>query len=247
MSNQETLKCMVVDDEPHAIEILELYIQKTPFLHLHKKESDPWAAISFLKNEKVDILFLDIQMEGLTGLQVLDVLEHQPAVVFTTAYEQYALKGYEYKIADYLLKPFSYDRFLKAVSNIQKSISPNVENEPKAEIENPTAVPVDQTHILIKGDAKNKFHRLKISDIKFIEGLKNYVKFNCTDQSITALYSMSGLETELPSASFIRIHKSYIINMEHIHLVEGNCVHIDDQIIPIGASFKKEFFGKLGK
>jgi len=227
---------MVLDDEPHAIEILSLYIEKTPILSLKKSENKPWEGINYLKENEVDLLFLDIQMEDLSGLQVLDLLPNPPKVILTTAYEQYALKGYEYKVVDYLLKPFSYDRFLKAVSKIEEDSADSM-LPPIQTVE----VHAIKDHIFIKGDAKNKYHRLLFKEIKYIEGLKNYVTFNCDSERITALHRMSDLEKELPSSQFARVHKSFIINLSQIRLVEGNMVHLKDNSIPIGASYKSEF------
>ncbi len=242
----EKLNCLVVDDEPHATEILEMYIQKTPFLHMVNAETDPWKAIEYLKSNKVEILFLDIQMEGLSGLQVMDLLQEKPAVILTTAYEQYALKGFEYKVSDYLLKPFSYDRFLKAVNHVKEN---QMSNSPTESIVSTPSksdtLTSSPTHFMIKGDAKNKFHRIKFSDIQYIEGLKNYVKFQCSDQSITALYSMTSLMDLLPENSFIRVHKSFIINLDHVNMVEGNLIKIGSSQIPIGASFKKSFLDRI--
>lgn len=232
---ENEIKCMVLDDEPHAIEILSLYIEKTPFLNLDKAESKPWDGIKYLKENQVDLLFLDIQMEDLTGLQVLDLLPNPPKVILTTAYEQYAIKGYEYKVVDYLLKPFSYDRFLKAVSQIK-------ENSSVALIESRVIdLKEEKDYIFIKGDAKNKFHRLLFSEIKYIEGLKNYVTFHCAKERITALHKMSVLENDLPSNQFCRVHKSFIVNLSQIRLVEGNLIHLEEKTIPIGASYKGKF------
>ncbi len=242
MSLEQTLKCMVVDDEPHAAELLELYVAKTPFLELVHKETDPWKAISYLKENKIDVLFLDIQMEGLTGLQLLDVLEEHPIVILTTAYTEYALKGYEYKVADYLLKPYSFDRFLKAVNAIQKKKSKSEVSEINQKTESNSD---SNNHIFLKGDAKNKFHRIAYDDIYYIEGLRNYVQFNCSEETITTLQNMKTLENELPADRFVRIHKSYIVNVNKIKLVDGNIISIAGKTIPIGASYRSAFLNKL--
>ncbi len=232
---EDKIRCMVLDDEPHAIEILSLYIEKTPFLELEQAENKPWGGIKYLKENHIDLLFLDIQMEDLTGLQVLDLLPNPPKVILTTAYEQYALKGYEYKVVDYLLKPFSYDRFLKAVSQVKSDTSTTPKKVSKVEVGD------EKDHIFIKGDAKNKFHRLLFSEIKYIEGLKNYVTFHCENERITALHKMSVLENDLPGTQFCRVHKSFIVNLSQIRLVEGNMIHLKEKTIPIGASYKSKF------
>ncbi len=231
MNISNNLRCVCVDDEPHALEILQLYVEKTNFLEVDFATTNPWEAIDFVKNNEVDILFLDIQMEGLTGLQVLDILDKKPAIILTTAYQEYALKGYEYKVDDYLLKPYSYDRFLKAVKGIaEKKVITNIEK---------SANEID--HIFIKGDAKNKFHRVLFSDILYIEGLRNYVQFHCENEKIITLQNMKKLQEELPAQLFFRIHKSYIINLNKIKAVEGNSVQLGDKNLPIGASYKSTF------
>ncbi len=237
IDENEILKCVVVDDEPHAAELLEMYIAKTPFIELIYKETDPWKAVKYLKENKVDLLFLDVQMEGLTGLQVLDILEDRPPVILTTAYQEYALKGYEYKIEDYLLKPYSYDRFLKAVtgiSNRKKTVRAVSEQTEK-----------NNDHIFLKGDAKNKFHRIKYDDILYVEGLRNYVQFHCEEEKIITLQNMKNLQELLPNTQFIRVHKSYIINLQKIKSVEGNSVQLGNKDLPIGASYKADFLAKL--
>lgn len=230
------IRCVAVDDEPHALKILSLYVAKIPFLELSLQTTSPWEALEYVQQNEVDLLFLDIQMDELTGLQLLDVLGPACPVILTTAYAEYALQGYEYQVLDYLLKPYSFDRFLKAVQQAKAQKEQNT----------PTATPKSTSkHILIKGDAKNKFHRLSISEILYVEGLKNYVQFICESEKVITLQNLKNLELLLPQAHFYRIHKSYIINLQHIRQIEGNVVYINEQVIPIGSSYRKAFFERM--
>ncbi len=232
------LQCLAVDDEPHALKILNLYIEKTPFLELKKATTSPWEALEILLSEPVDILFLDIQMDGLTGLQLLEIIGKKCPVILTTAYSEFALDGYDYQVEDYLLKPYSFDRFLKAVTKVQQkqiSIPSFISKEEQVQQNIPD-------HIFLKGDAKNKFHRLLINDILYIEGLKNYVQFFCKEEKIITLQNLKTLEENLPSNQFIRIHKSYIININQIDLIDGNSLVIQNKSLPIGSSYRKSFF-----
>ena len=230
------LRCLTVDDEPHALKILGLYIEKTPFLELSDATQSPWEALEILQKGEVDLLFLDIQMEGLTGLQLLDVAGKTCPVILTTAYTEYALEGYEYQVSDYLLKPFSYDRFLKAVTPIFQE---SKESEPPASVPAPSAAP---DFLFVKGDAKNKYHKLALRDIQYIEGLRNYVQFICTEQKVVTLQNLKSLIEELPGGKFLRIHKSYIINLDHLNEVNGNSVRIGENVLPVGESYRQEFF-----
>jgi len=238
---KKILKCLAVDDEPHALKLLSMYIEKTPFLELAFATTSPWEALTFLQEGKADLAFLDIQMEELTGLQLLGIAGKTCPIILTTAYSEYALEGYEYQVADYLLKPFSFDRFLKAVNKVYEQESSKViettttESKPKAD------------HLFVKGDAKNKFHRIRFDEICYIEGLRNYVQFICQDKKIITLQNMKSLEEVLPGSNFVRIHKSYIINLDQIKEVEGHSVLINEQRLPIGQSYRKVFFDIIKK
>ena len=239
------LNCIAIDDEPHALKILGAYIAKVPFLELQATFQSPLEAIPFLEKNKIDILFLDIQMPELTGLQFLNILKIKPAVILTTAYSEYALDSYDYDVEDYLLKPYSFERFLKAVQKIQKNEKPvaaiNLPNE------NQPADAGAKT-IFIKGDAKNKYYQVEISNITHIEGLRNYLAIYQKDgKKIVTLQSMKAMEEELPSDRFIRVHKSFIINMDHVEMVEGNSVKIGEKQLPIGGSFRSNFFKRIEK
>lgn len=233
------LKCLVLDDESHALKILDAYIEKTPFLEVTLSTSSVWDAMESLKKGEPDLLFLDIQMDELSGIQLLDIIGKTCPVILTTAYSEYALKGYEYQVVDYLLKPFSFERFLKAVTRVfESSKEKNSGIKVKQEASEPDT-------IFIKGDSKNKFHQVKLNEICFVEGLKNYVQFFCIKSKVITLQNLKDLSDQLPQDQFLRIHKSYIVNLKMINQIEGNSVLIGDKRIPIGASYKAAFFNKI--
>lgn len=241
----EVIKCIAIDDEPHALRILEEYASKIPFLELISTFQSPMEAFKFLKQNQVDLIFLDIQMPELSGLQFLEILSNRPRIILTTAYSEFALEGYEYEVSDYLLKPFSVERFIKAVMKVKKD---------EASTEHQQASPVTEAQekektmntILIKGDAKNKYHRISINEILFIEGMRNYVAIVKEDGSkIITLQNMKSLEEDLNQFGFDRIHKSYLVNLNKITLIEGNSITIGEAVIPIGGSYRKDFFEKI--
>ncbi len=236
------LKAIAVDDEPHALELLEVYVDKVPFLELHKTTTSPWEALKIIQEEDIDLLFLDIQMDELTGLQLLDISNKKCPVIITSAYQEYALDGYQYQVSDYLLKPYSFDRFLKAVNKVRSEALDK--NNPVTKT-NAATNQTKASHIFVKGDAKNKFHQIKLADILYIEGLKNYVQFFCHKERIITLQNMKYLEENLPTNQFIRIHRSYIVNLDSIEKVEGHTIYINGQLLPIGQSYREGFYSVL--
>ncbi len=235
------IECLAVDDEPHALKLLQMYVEKVPFLELTLATTSPWKALSFLQAGKADLAFLDIQMEDLTGLQMLEIANKTCPIILTTAYSEYALDGYQFQVADYLLKPYSFERFLKAIQKVRTQINSKAGITRSEESSNKNA----PGHIFIKGDAKNKFHRVRFQEIYYVEGLKNYVKFVCKDKNIVSLQNMKTLETILPEFQFVRIHKSYIINLDVITEVDGNTVLLNEQRLPIGQSYRSTFFNLI--
>jgi len=234
----EILKCLAVDDEPHALELLEAFIQKVPFLILQAKTTAPWDALKILKEESVDLLFLDIQMDELSGIQFLDINTSKVEVIITSAYTEYALDGYAYQVSDYLLKPYSFDRFLRAVSNVQEKLT----KKPSPKVEETVS---KNTNFFIKGDAKNKFHQIKLKDILYIEGLKNYVQFHCKTQRIVTLQNLKDLEAFLVAQDFMRVHRSFIVHLDAIEKVEGHQIKIGETTVPIGQNYRDAFYQVL--
>lgn len=237
------INCYIIDDEQHAIDLLTGYVQRTPFLKLVGSTTEALDAIKVISNEKIDLVFLDIHMPSISGIDLLKIFNNQTKVVLTTAYSEYAMDGYEHDVVDYLLKPITYQRFLKAAQktlNLFQTMYMNKgESVEKAEPE------VD--YIFVKSEHKGKQIKINFSDIDYIEGLKNYVAFHCSKEKILALLKMKDLEQTLPPRQFARIHNSFIISLNRIASVDGNQVilkkpNLENVTLPIGITFKQPFF-----
>lgn len=221
------MRCLIIDDEPAARDILKTYIADTEELQLVGESKNALEARSALKENEIDLLFLDINMPRLSGIDFLKTLDHPPKVILTTAYSEYALDGYELDVVDYLLKPFSFDRFLKAVEKVGRSIS-----QPSAEDE----------YITIKADGK--LYRVPYDQILFAESQADYITVHTKDQKITFYQTMKDLCERLPEHQFIRIHRSFLVSLSCIEFVEGNQVKIGEHKLPIGKSYKEDFLQK---
>ncbi|MHC1690326.1 MAG: LytR/AlgR family response regulator transcription factor [Bacteroidales bacterium] len=228
------LKCIVVDDEPLALEILEDYIDKIPYLQNMGSFSSSIAALQFLKSNTVDFILLDIQMPELTGFQMLGILDNPPLVIFTTAYDQYAIESYELEAVDYLLKPFDLGRFLKAVEKVWKR-KENIFAPQVAAGEN---IPAKESFIFIKTD--HRIQRIMKSDILYIEGMKNYLRIASSTGKYMTLMSFKDIQEMLPDSQFVRVHKSFIVALDKIDCIERSRIKIGSTYIPIGDSYKKE-------
>lgn len=237
------IRCVVVDDEALARKYLKDYISKVPFLELVGDFNSPLKAYELLEKGMVDLMFLDIQMPEITGLDFLRSLDRKPFVILTTAYKEYALEGYELDISDYLLKPFSFNRFLKAVNKVNTLIQKQDKKEVPTSDYNQTDFHED--YIIIRAD--RKYYKINYDDLIFIEGQKAYVTFHSEGKkNVTALASLKELEEKLPENKFIRIHKSYIVSVKKIDALEGNMIEISGEKLPVGKSFKSkvsELFG----
>ncbi|BDD09605.1 DNA-binding response regulator [Fulvitalea axinellae] len=241
----EKVKTLIVDDEHLARTLLRDYVEKIPELELAGICKNGLEAMEFIRNNKVDLVFLDIQMPNLTGVEMLDALSYQtktfterPFVVFTTAYSEYALKGYELDVFDYLLKPITFPRFLKCASKVIeiKNTMSKVPNQPAEQAVQPSFVHTHQDYISIKAD--HKLFKVKLNDIVFIEGQREYVTFHTLKRKIMALASLKKLESDLPSGQFIRIHKSYIVSKDYIETMDGNMLEVGEHRLPVGQSYR---------
>jgi DNA-binding LytR/AlgR family response regulator len=226
-------KCIIVDDEPPAIRILENYIGKVSFLEKVGVFNDSLKALEFLNTETVDVVFLDIQMPQLTGLQISRIISKDIKVIFTTAYPDFALEGFELNAIDYLLKPIAFERFYQAVSKLN--------SESKTVMTYNTA----PDFLFIKTDGKNKFQKIFLSDILYVESLQNYVCIHTKQQQIITHSSLKNVVESLPSADFIQIHKSYVISLKHIESTDNFSVFINEKELPIGTTFKEAFFDRI--
>lgn len=225
------MNVIIVDDEPLAQEVIETYISKFPALNLVAKCGNAVEAFEALNSKSVDLMFLDIQMPQISGIDFLKTLSNPPQVIFTTAYSEYAMDGYELNVVDYLLKPISLDRFAKAVNKAISKGQQVQENEASAVTPTETA-----DYIFVKAD--KKLIKIRFNEINYIEGLKDYVILHTPNGRIVTLQTMKSLEIKLPSDIFMRVHRSFIVNLGNISIIEGNTVQINKKIIPIGKNYK---------
>ena len=232
------IRCLVVDDEPLALDILVDYIDKVPFLELIKSTTSAFEALSIVQQDQVDLVFLDVQMPELTGIQFLKILNGKCKVILTTAYSQYALDGYELDICDYLLKPIAFDRFYKAVSKVQSQIQAQL---PQV-VASVTEKVVSQSPDFIFVKTEHRIQKIYINDILYIEGLKDYISIFTPVERIITLQPMKKMEEVLPSGRFVRVHKSYIVSIDKIESIERSRIQIADKIIPIGDTYRDGFF-----
>ena len=221
------MKCVIADDEKLARDLIESYVAKVPFLELVASCKNGLEASEALSNGDIDLLITDIQMPGLLGTDLVKSLPNPPLVIFTTAYKDYAVEGFELSAVDYLLKPFAFERFLTAANKAKELFDSNNHRE----------VSLKKDYLTIKAD--HKLYKVQYKDIKFIEGQREYVSFHTPNGRITALLSLKHLEESLPRDMFIRCHKSYIINKNMVEALEGNALIIQDKQIPIGQSYKE--------
>jgi len=237
------LRCIAVDDEAYATRLLASYIQKIPTLTLAGTTTDPLEALQWVQEGRADLVFLDIQMPELTGLQFLKICGSRVKVILTTAYPEYALQGYEHDVVDYLLKPIAFDRFLRAVQKAQALVPTAA---PPAPLPAPPVLasppPAAPDYLFVKGDSKNKYLKLRYADILYIEGLKNYVSIVVPGQRIITYLTLRELEAQLPRPPFVRVHKSFIISLDHLRMVEGHLLHIGNEPITVGETYREEFF-----
>jgi len=238
------INCIIVDDEQYARKLLEGYVEKLPVLQVKSLCKNSMEAMQALKKDKIDLMFLDIQMPDLSGIDFLKTLSHKPVVIFTTAYQEYALEGYELDVIDYMLKPISFERFMKGVNKALDFIQSHddIAINSTATMNN-TEKAVD--FINIKADYK--IYKLKHDQILFIEGLKEYVTFYTLERKYIVLESLKIVETSLPDDKFLRVHKSYIVNSSIVQSLYGNMIEIGEHQIPIGKSYAESVKGKLFK
>jgi len=220
------LSCIIVDDEPVARKILHEFVDQVPFMDLHGKFENAMKAEAYLKTNAVDIIFLDIEMPKVSGLQFLQKLNIESMVILTTAFPQYALEGYELDIIDYLLKPFALSRFLKAVQKAKDY----------HEMKNRTNGALQSSYIFIKSD--KRIEKIELNDIIYAESTGNYVSIHTEDKRIIAYLTMKSLESQLPPNEFIKIHQSYLVNCSKINAIEGNEISIGNKSLPISRNYR---------
>ncbi len=227
------IQCIIIDDEYPARVLLKDYIQKVSFLKLTGAFKNPVEALSKIQSEPIDLIFLDIQMPELSGIEFLKSFPKKVNVILTTAYSEYALTGYELNVLDYLLKPISFERFVLAVNKAADII--RLQNDAKGSDGEGS---VEKKYITVKAD--HKIIKIFVDDILYIEGLREYVTFYTKNEKIVTLESLKNLENKLPAMKFIRVHKSFIINKDRVKSLYGNQLEIEGKFIPIGKSYKDE-------
>jgi len=227
-----SISCIIVEDEPLARNLLTDYVRKVPYLDLLNTFANPLEAIDFLRENPVDLLFLDIQMPEITGISLLKVLQKKPLVVLTTAYSDYALESYDFDVLDYLLKPITFERFLRAVEKANQRLA----TTPAAEKTNH-----ESGHPFVFVKDGTKLVKIRLDEILYVEGLKDYVTIHTKQQKVVTLQRLKNLEDQLPANKFIRIHHSFIIALDAIDAVHKGEVQIGNASLPISDSYKKSF------
>jgi two-component system, LytTR family, response regulator len=219
--------CIIIEDEPLALEKTKDFVIKVPFLQLSATFDNALTGLTYLNNNKVDILFLDINMDELSGIELLESSKINSQVIITTAYQEYALKGYELQITDYLLKPFTFNRFLQAVNKAQENIVHHT-LDPQPEF------------IFVK--TENRLEKIMLNEIVYIEGMRDYLRIHTVSKKIMTLQNFSELEKLIPAALVCRVHKSYMVALNKIDSIERNRIKIAQQLIPISDTYKEHFF-----
>jgi len=227
------INCIIVDDEQHAIDILDHYVKQTPHLQLVASFTNPIEALQLLGQQKIDLVFLDIQMPELSGIDFIKTIQGKSKVILTTAYSEFALEGYDLYVVDYLMKPIRLPRFLAAVQKAVQQLNAGNEKAPEA---------AEDDYIFVKTESKGKLLKINLADIDFIESMKNYMVIHIGGQKTFVYTSMKELEERLPKKQFIRVHKSFIIPISRITGIEGNLLRLKNVTaeILIGENYKAE-------
>jgi len=231
------IKCLVIDDEPHAVQLMADYVQKSKDLELVSSFTNPIEAFHFLTENPIDLLFLDIQMPELTGIQLLKLIPKNCQVIFTTAYEQYALDSYELDVVDYLLKPISFERFLLSVEKYKKRFLIN-----ESTSQNPST---NTEYIFVKSGYRTL--KINLFEILYLEALSDYVAIHTKEGKILTLENMGFFEKTLAPSEFIRVHRSFIVSISQIEFIERNRIIINEKHIPISKTYQTDFWKKIGK
>ncbi|RBQ08919.1 LytR/AlgR family response regulator transcription factor [Pedobacter miscanthi] len=229
--------CLIVDDEPPAREVLQRYISRVPMLHMEAACGNAIQAAMILKQQDIDILFLDIQMPQLSGLELIGTLLNPPKIILTTAFEQYAIKAFELGVSDYLLKPIQFERFLKAVMKVLPEQHPKPQSNPLS------SVGLNTPFLYFR--AERKMVKVQLDEIEYIESLKDYVKIHTTKGTVITKYAMASLEAMLSTTTFIRVHRSYLVAISRIDSYTPEDIYIASKVIPIGKKYQMKVIDSL--
>ena len=235
-----SIRCIIIDDKPLAIDILADYAGKISFLDLVATTTNPIEGLSIIRDQKIDLVFLDIQMPELTGLQFMKIAGKQCKVILTTAYSEYALDGFEHDVIDYLLKPIAFDRFYRAA---EKALQVTGNGKDKIVMQQTDQQPAE--YLFVK--TEHRIQKVNLKDILFIEGLQNYISIHTTTGRILSLQTLKKIEEALPQKDFVRVHKSYIVALRQISAIERSRIFIGDVIIPVGDNYREDFYKIVDK
>jgi two-component system LytT family response regulator len=224
-----TINCLIIEDEPLAMERIKSFVLKVPFLNLVACFDNGLEAISFIKTDNIDLLFLDVQMDGFTGIQLIELLQKRPEVIITTAFDRYALKGFDLNVSDYLLKPFTFERFMQAVTRVYDKLN----------------LASAQVNKILFVKTEYRLEKVNLDDILYIEGMRDYRCIHLNEKSIMTLQTFNDLERELPSALFCRVHKSFIVAINKIENIERDRIRIKNELIPVSDTFKEGFYKRI--
>lgn len=227
------LSCIIIEDEPLAAQKLEGFIGRSPHLALVQSFRSSLDGLQYIKENPVDLVFLDIQMDEMTGIELLESLRQKPLVILTTAYQEYALKGYELHVSDYLLKPYDFTRFLKAVDKVYEEFTLRAQPHDKGK------------SIFVR--TEYRIEKIPVETILFIEGMSDYLRIHTADKKIMCLQKFASFEEALPADEFVRVHKSYMVALDKIDSIERSIIKIGEQYIPVGKTYQEAFFQLLSR
>ena len=237
------INCIAIDDEPLALDIIKDYCSRVPFLNLLRTFDNAVESIQFIHDNKVDLMFLDIQMEELTGLQLLNALKTRPFVILTTAYDNYAIQGFELDVLDYMLKPISFERFLKGVNRASERIMPEMREVIRQEINPPE--PAEESFFFVK--TETRIEKVDASEVLYVEGMGDYWRIVTRNKRIMTLMNAKRIEDMLREPQFCRVHKSFFVAIDKINSIERNRIKIADQLIPVSDTYRSNFFALIEK
>ena len=224
------INCIIIEDEPLALERTKAYVLKLPFLNLLATFDNGIDSLVFLKSNKTDLIFLDIQMDEFSGIQLLEAIKFNGEVIITTAYNEYALKGFDLNVTDYLMKPFTFDRFIQAVDKAQNNLA-------KKDITQ------EKKFVFVK--TEYRLEKVNLDDILYIEGMRDYRCIHLRDKRIMTLQTFTDLEQDLPTAQFCRVHKSFIVALDKIESIERDRIKIKSELIPVSDTYKENFYKRI--
>jgi DNA-binding LytR/AlgR family response regulator len=241
------LNCIAVDDEILALKKIQRYAEKIDYLNLLGTFDSALSTFSFLRENKVDLIFLDIQMDELTGIQLLETIKDPPYIILTTAFDEYALKAYELDVVDYLLKPIPFERFVKAVEKVYARFLKDLPHQKTQQLPTEISIPEPKKEEYTFIKSGNKTVKVYFNKILYIEGMRDYLKIHTEDSKIMTLLNFKTIQDILDPQKFVRVHKSYIVAVDKIDYIENNAIKIRDKLIPVSNTFKVSFFNLLNK